>query len=100
MSCGHGPTDVSTEFSIEALCCCAQLSILLCLVDIAAGMSYLHSIGLLHSDLKGGNVLLKSCAPTKSDPRGFVCKVWAYQSVTHAPIHPSFWPASIRSVKP
>ena len=40
-------------------------------------MSYLHSIGLLHSDLKGGNVLLKSCAPTKGDPRGFVCKVWA-----------------------
>ena len=37
-----------------------QLSILLCLIDIAAGMSYLHSIGLLHSDLKGGNVLLKA----------------------------------------
>ncbi len=53
----------------------AQLSILLCLIDIAAGMSYLHSIGLLHSDLKGGNVLLKSCAPTKADPRGFACKV-------------------------
>ena len=52
-----------------------QLSIVLCLVDIAAGMSYLHSIGLLHSDLKGGNVLLKSCATTKRDPRGFVCKV-------------------------
>ena len=52
-----------------------QLSILLSLIDIAAGMSYLHSIGLLHSDLKGGNVLLKSCAPTKADPRGFVCKV-------------------------
>ena len=52
-----------------------QLSILLSLIDIAAGMSYLHSIGLLHSDLKGGNVLLKSCAPSKADPRGFVCKV-------------------------
>ncbi|CAK0758375.1 hypothetical protein CVIRNUC_002615 [Coccomyxa viridis] len=52
-----------------------MLSIVLCLVDIAAGMSYLHSIGLLHSDLKGGNVLLKSCAPTKRDPRGFVCKI-------------------------
>lgn len=55
--------------------CAAQLAILLCLVDIAAGMSYLHSIGLLHSDLKGGNVLLKSSAPTTGDPRGFVCKV-------------------------
>ena len=56
-----------------------QLSILLCLIDIAAGMSYLHSIGLLHSDLKGGNVLMKSCAPTKNDPRGFVCKVPCHQ---------------------
>ena len=60
-----------------------QLSIVLCLVDIAAGMSYLHSIGLLHSDLKGGNVLLKSCAPTKRDPRGFVCKV--PRSAPHSP---------------
>ena len=40
-----------------------QLSILLCLIDIAAGMSYLHSIGLLHSDLKGGNVLLIGQSP-------------------------------------
>ncbi len=48
---------------------------LLCLTDISAGMSYLHSIGLLHSDLKGANVLLKSCAVTSSDPRGFLCKV-------------------------
>lgn len=57
------------------VCAAVQLSILLSLIDIAAGMSYLHSIGLLHSDLKGGNVLLKSCAPNKSDPRGFACKV-------------------------
>ena len=48
---------------------------LLCLIDVSAGMSYLHSIGLLHSDLKGANVLLKSCAVTASDPRGFLCKV-------------------------
>ena len=92
MSCGHGPTDVSTEFSVDALCCCAQLSILLCLVDIAAGMSYLHSIGLLHSDLKGGNVLLKSCAPTKSDPRGFVCKVWSIPVRHSCTISPQLLP--------
>ncbi|BDA50693.1 probable mitogen-activated protein kinase kinase kinase 12 at C-terminar half [Coccomyxa sp. Obi] len=48
---------------------------LLCLLDISAGMSYLHSIGLLHSDLKGANVLLKSCAVTPNDPRGFICKI-------------------------
>lgn len=51
---------------------------LLCLIDISAGMSYLHSIGLLHSDLKGANVLLKSCAVTPNDPRGFICKVPAF----------------------
>jgi hypothetical protein len=54
---------------------CVQVSMLLCLIDVSAGMSYLHSIGLLHSDLKGANVLLKSCAVTSSDPRGFLCKV-------------------------
>ncbi|KAK9917133.1 hypothetical protein WJX75_001207 [Coccomyxa subellipsoidea] len=51
------------------------VSMLLCLIDVSAGMSYLHSIGLLHSDLKGANVLLKSCAVTSSDPRGFLCKI-------------------------
>ncbi|CAL8465124.1 g4659 [Coccomyxa elongata] len=51
------------------------VSMLLCLIDISAGMSYLHSIGLLHSDLKGANVLLKSCAVTPNDPRGFICKI-------------------------
>lgn len=38
-------------------------------------MSYLHSINLLHGDLKTANVLLKSCSPSEEDPRGFSCKV-------------------------
>ena len=35
---------------------------LLCLLDVAAGMQHLHSLEILHADLKGANVLLKSSA--------------------------------------
>lgn len=52
-----------------------QACCLLCLRDIALGMKYLHSLGLLHSDLKGANVLLKSAVPSPDDPRGLTCKV-------------------------
>ena len=43
-----------------------------CLKDVAAGLAYLHSLGVLHGDLSTSNVLLRS---TASDPRGFVAKV-------------------------
>ncbi|KAK9838332.1 hypothetical protein WJX81_005126 [Elliptochloris bilobata] len=43
-----------------------------CLIDIAAGMDYLHSLGVIHGDLKGANCLLKS---TACDPRGFTVKL-------------------------
>ncbi|CAK0735475.1 hypothetical protein CVIRNUC_000587 [Coccomyxa viridis] len=49
--------------------------IYLCLMDIASGMDYLHSLGVLHGDVKGANVLLKTTAPTSYDKRGFVCKM-------------------------
>lgn len=42
-----------------------------CLIDIAAGMEYLHHLGIVHGDLKSANVLLKS---TAQDPR-CVCRV-------------------------
>ncbi|KAK9842451.1 hypothetical protein WJX81_000763 [Elliptochloris bilobata] len=50
-------------------------AIYLCLLDIAAGMDYLHSLGILHSDLKAANVLLMTVTPSAFDPRGCVCKV-------------------------
>ena len=51
---------------------CKQVNIYKSLQDIAAGMDYLHTVGVLHGDLKGANVLLKS---TATDPRGFMCKL-------------------------
>ncbi|EIE20426.1 kinase-like protein [Coccomyxa subellipsoidea C-169] len=52
-----------------------MVALLMCALDIAAGMSYLHSINLLHGDLKTANVLLKSCPPSDGNPRGFTCKI-------------------------
>ncbi|BDA49710.1 probable mitogen-activated protein kinase kinase kinase 12 at C-terminar half [Coccomyxa sp. Obi] len=47
----------------------------LCLMDIAAGMEHLHSLGVLHADLKGANVLMKSAAKSNYDNRGYTCKL-------------------------
>ncbi len=46
--------------------------ILRSLMEILFGMEYLHSIGIVHGDLKCANVL---CFSNRSDARRFVCKV-------------------------
>lgn len=46
--------------------------ILLTLRDIATGLQYLHSKGIMHADLNTNNVLLSS---SSSDSRGWVAKV-------------------------
>lgn len=41
-------------------------------LDVARAMAHLHQHNILHSDLKAGNVLLRTDG---QDPRGFVAKV-------------------------
>ncbi|GLC51011.1 hypothetical protein PLESTB_000456400 [Pleodorina starrii] len=52
------------------------------LYDIAAGMSYLHSNGVIHGDLKPGNVLLRS---SRVDTRGYQAKVSDFGLATCIP---------------
>ena len=46
--------------------------VLRCLQDVVRGMSFMHSLGLIHGDLKCDNLLLQS---TKADIRGFTLKI-------------------------
>ncbi|PRW20989.1 kinase [Chlorella sorokiniana] len=51
---------------------CDMPAVLLCLLDVARGLEYLHSCSIVHGDLKKENVLLKS---ERRDRRGYVCKL-------------------------
>ncbi|GAB4819682.1 hypothetical protein N2152v2_006728 [Parachlorella kessleri] len=46
--------------------------ILMCLLDVARGMQYLHANKVIHGDLKPANVLLKS---RDDGSKGFSCKI-------------------------
>jgi len=59
------------EFSVFCLCACAR-RLLLTLVEVASAMAYLHRMGIVHCDIKPGNVLLRS---SHLDPRGFTTKL-------------------------
>ncbi|KAK9824876.1 hypothetical protein WJX74_002458 [Apatococcus lobatus] len=47
-------------------------SILLTARELASGMAYVHSLGILHGDLKGPNILLTA---SSEDARGFTSKI-------------------------
>lgn len=47
-------------------------TLLLTLIEIASAMSYLHTMGVVHCDIKPANILLRS---SNIDTRGFTVKV-------------------------
>jgi len=71
---GHSLTPCTArQVSQPTLCVAAwQVGIYKALLDTASGLDYLHSIGVVHGDLKTANVLLKGSA---KDPRGFKCLI-------------------------
>ena len=50
----------------------APIKVLETVADVAKGLAHIHSLNLLHSDVKTHNVLLKSSG---SEAKGFTAKV-------------------------
>jgi serine/threonine protein kinase len=51
--------------------------------EFCTAVAYLHSMDVVHGDLKSSNVLLKAAAVTPWDSRGFVAKVCLGPCCTH-----------------
>ena len=73
------------------------LKIVLTARDIASAMAYLHSLDIIHGDLKAQNVLLQTC---EQDERGFICKVRAssIELVWSAVVLLFFWEDELHSL--
>ncbi|GLI59404.1 hypothetical protein VaNZ11_001287 [Volvox africanus] len=69
---GNGGANSSSASMWNAATSGRTAVVLRCALEVAQGMSYLHSLNLAHGDLTPKNVLLKSTATSR---RGFTCKV-------------------------
>lgn len=54
---------------------CNALAVLMTAKEFCTAVAYLHSMDVVHGDLKSSNVLLKAAATTPLDGRGFTAKV-------------------------
>ncbi len=82
-----------SSFSFEArlaqqLLVILQRALLRTAQEVAKGMEYIHSKGIVHGDLKPGNVLLKT---HKIDRRGYVAKVSDFGTIETLPLHLDLW---------